>query len=363
MNRHLFTIPFFAAAVLLWASAASADRVVVLPPQGDAPQERLDHIEEQLFAAVRAAGHEPLSERGMAGAPAEPGPLPESGNELRAIAELQGAEWSVAPRVTSSGSRAYWLELRVGYAPETRLETLETEVRLSRETARLAEVLDALLRPEGVNGRAEDLAGEDEAARQAEEAAEEDEPEPQPEPVDEDGSPDEERERIKKGPLPELDEPLLPSDPRYGDGGSLHLQVGYGLRPIVKHSDRALGGMAQAIEIKVGHSFDSLPGFELRAGFDGVFGDTSGFSLYGGAVYLMTPFDVPLHLGAGAELGMHKATTGNDVAQFMARLSPVVSFRVVSDLYVEAALPELMYLSANDGALTVGGSVRVGWRF
>ena len=69
-----------------------------------------------------------------------------------------------------------------------------------------------------------------------------------------------------------------------------------------------------------------------------------------------------MYLGGGVELGMHKATTGNDVAQLMVRGGPVVAWNPIGDLYVEA-VPEMQYLSANDGAITLGVSLRAGWRF
>jgi hypothetical protein len=45
----------------------------------------------------------------------------------------------------------------------------------------------------------------------------------------------------------------------------------------------------------------------------------------------------------------------------MLRAAPTVTWRVTSELHLEAAVAEVMYLSV--GAATVGGALRVAYRF
>jgi hypothetical protein len=375
-HRLLFTIT---AIVVTFAAAplARADRVVLLPPEGDAPTERLDHVEDTLFDVLTQMGHSALTEGGPVSG--ERPPPPETANELRVVAEMQDADWALVPRVKSSGEQAYWLKLRAGYVPETRKEELEFEVRLSRERPRLKEVLSALLRPEGLGEQRQSLSGKDEAARQAEKQAEAEREADKAEPESTDSG----AEQQDSGSEPRSQQPQAAradqaearsaeaeSSEDSGDadrffGETLHLQLGLGGNRIVQHAPRARGGRLNTVEMRLGKSFDAVPGFELRGGADVVFGDTSGFTLYGGAAYMFAPIDViPLYLGVEVDLGMFKATTGNDVAQFMARGTPLVAIRIpLTDLYAEAAPIQVTYLSANDGGIAVGGSLRVGWRF
>ncbi|HJL46675.1 MAG TPA: hypothetical protein RMG45_12585, partial [Polyangiaceae bacterium LLY-WYZ-15_(1-7)] len=155
-----------ALLVLLAAAPASADRVVLLRVTGEGTVEQRDLIEDQVAAAVRALAHDAVTEAGALQADAEE--VPETANEMRAVAELQNARWVVVPIVHDMGERGYWLRLRVGYAPETRSEELDAEVRRSREEPRLVELLQAMLRPEGLSEDGLALAGEDLEAREAE---------------------------------------------------------------------------------------------------------------------------------------------------------------------------------------------------
>ena len=42
------------------------------------------------------------------------------------------------------------------------------------------------------------------------------------------------------------------------------------------------------------------------------------------------------------------------------RLSPVATYRLTSDLYVEAALPQLSIVTGHGGVVSLGASVRAG---
>jgi len=117
------------------------------------------------------------------------------------------------------------------------------------------------------------------------------------------------------------------------------------------------------LELRGGRGFEGLPGLELRAGIELVFGASSSFAVHVGGVYLASPFTTPIHLGASVEAGLFQSISGNRVPSFSGRVSAVVAWNPGGSIYLEASLPELQYLSANEGVIVIGASVRLGTRF
>lgn len=366
-----------ALLVLLAAAPASADRVVLLRVTGEGTVEQRDLIEDQVAAAVRALAHDAVTEAGALQADTEE--VPETANEMRAVAELQNARWVVVPIVHDMGERGYWLRLRVGYAPETRSEELDAEVRRSREEPRLVELLQAMLRPEGLSEdglalagedlearEAERLAADEDAAREAEEAAERERREAEEAAERERREAEEAAERERTEAEREAAErEAWESRDRYGvaDGLSM-VQVGLGVRPLAFTDDeRGDGGVLGTLELRYGRGFEGVPGLELRAGVELVFGAANAVGVHVGAAYLASPFTTPIHLGATVEVGVLGVVTGNRSASFSARASALVAWNFAGSWYLEASLPELQYLTASGGALALGASVRLGTRF
>ncbi len=361
-RRSRFTIALLLGlAPVLAPGLAHADRVVLLPV-GGGPDELVEDVEQQLVVTLRQLGHEPVSDPVPVGT--EPPPPPQSAEDFEAIAAMQQADWALHVEIEPGDSAGYWLRLRAGYAPRQRLEELRAEVRRSREAERYRELLGALLRPEGLGADAARLGGEDTTAREAEapqaEAPQEEAPE-DGEPQQEAPAPEEEAAPAGPSQEPGLHLPYEEPPPRPDDG--LYATGGLGLAPIVRHDPRALGGTLATVGLRMalGKRYDA-GGMHWRAGVDLVLGDSNGFTLVGGAVYDALDLG-PFVLGAGAELGLHKATTGNDVWQLMGRIAAVARLPLSQKLFVEASLPELTVYSANGGGLTLGGAVRVGFAF
>ncbi len=358
-------------AALLSAGTARADRVVVLRATGDAPTLELERIEDAVVEAVRQLHHEALTES-AAGFDMAADALPETANEMRAIAELQRAQWVVVPIVHDHGQRAYYLTLRVGYAAQTRVEELDAEVRRAHENRRLEEILRAMLRPEGLGDEALSLAGEDAEGRQVEAEAEEEarrqaeeearrqaEEEARRQAEEEARRQAAEREAAERA---RREQEAFEHRDRYGTADGLNLvQLGLALRPLLLSGGD--GGVLGTFALRIGRGFEGLDGFELRGGIDFTFGAAAGLSIFGGAAYLFSPWTTPLHLGASVELGLFRATTGNRRAAFMGRVSAVLAYNLAGGFYVEASLPELMYLSSGGGALSMGVAGRAGVRF
>lgn len=373
--RHLLTI--VGAVSVLAASTAHADRVVVLRASGDADTVRLGAIEEAVSAGVRALAHEVVS------APGGGGPPPQTAEDLRAVAQAQRAEWVIVPIVHDSSPDAYWVTLRVGFAPAVRVQELDAEVRRIRERPRLQELLQVLIRPEGLSedglalagfdtvGRDEEQASgrdaEERARREAEEAAAraaEDAAvrEAAQRAADAEREAREAEEAEAAAEAERLAGEAFAARDRYGVADGLWMvQAGLGLRPIARSVGE--GGLLGTLELRGGRGFESLPGLELRAGVELVFGAASAFAVHIGGVYLASPFTTPIHLGASVEAGLFQAITGNRVPSFSGRVSAVVAWNPGGSIYLELSLPEVQYLSANGGVLALGVSARLGTRF
>lgn len=374
--RHFYTLvtTLTALAVSSLGSIASADRVVVLPATGDVPEEQRHDIEDAVAVAVQALAHEALTE----GVSAEAGAVPQTANEMRAIAELQNAEWTVVAVIHDHSEAAYWTTLRVGYAPAGRVEELDAEVRRSNEPFRLRALLQALLRPEGLSEDGLTLAGADTAARAAEANAQ---------------SADDEAARLaaeeaarlaaeEEARLPEEEAIRLAAEEaaaaeseanaaeafanrdRYGVADGLTLvEVGVGFRPLLSTGSGGNGGSLGSIELKVGRGFTGLPGFEVRGGLDLIFGAASALTLHVGAAYLLSPITAPLHIGGTVELGLFQTISGERGPGFMVRASALVAYNLTGSLYIEGSLPEFMYITNGGGAVALGVSARLGLRF
>jgi hypothetical protein len=364
------------ALVIAWslASAAQADRVVLLHAMGDdASESLLERVDQALLGAVRAVGHEPLTDHLAWEAPKDV-PPPRTANELRAVAELQNADWALVPKVRAAEG-GYWLTLRVGYGPEMRVELISAEVRDSREAERLREILAAVLRPEGAGADAPRISGKDDAAREleAQRARKPDEPDAEAardqEEQDEQARRDfeareQERAEAERARQEQEARERWESRERYGDKGPWLVQAGLGMRPLVSRPEGGQGGVLGALELRGGHVFDAVPGLEVRGGVDIVFGAANAFAMYVGAAYLGSYFaGLPLFLGPSLELGFLHPLTGARTTSFMLRAGPVVSWRPVGPLYLEATALEVMWLTAGGGAVTLGFSARAGVRF
>ncbi|MEM9075262.1 MAG: hypothetical protein AAGE52_42590, partial [Myxococcota bacterium] len=261
----------------------------------------LDRVEDAVADAVRALSHEALTESG--GIDMEANELPETANDMRAIAELQQADWVVVPIVHDHGERAYYVTLRVGYAPLTRVEELDAEVRRTHEADRLRAILQAMLRPEGVGedglalagedaeGRRLETLGDEEARREAEEQARLEAEEQARLEAEEQARLEAEARAAEEAAQREAQ--AFENRDRYGNADGLtHLQAGVSLRPLVASGGD--GGVLGTFTVRVGRGFEGINGLELRGGFDVFYGTASGFSFFLGGAYLFSPFATPL---------------------------------------------------------------------
>lgn len=373
------------AFVALGTNTALAERVVILRATGSADATTLGSVETALGRAVTAIAHE------TATAPSGGMPV-QTASDLRAIADAAGAQWVIAAEVHEATPQAYWVRLRTGYAPSTRIEELDAEVRRIHEGPRLEQLLSAMLRPEGLSDDGYELAGEDregrvlerdsnaaqraaeaaaaeEAARRAEEeaaalAAQEAAETERRAQEEAEAAAEAERLAQEAAENEAAAAEAFESRDRYGVADGLtSVMVGLGVRPLLVTGDQGRGGTLGTFEIRAGRGFEAVPGLELRGGLDLVFGNASGFTIQVGGAYLASPFAFPLHIGGSAEIGLLQTLSGGRSTALLGRVSAVASYNITGAIYAEASLPELMYLSAGGGALSIGVSLRAGARF
>lgn len=368
--RLLFTIAVVIAAFVLTAPAeAQPQRVVLLHSTGDADLEEKEELDARMSSVLRGMGFHVLSEG--AAVQIEEEEVPQTANDMRALAELQGAQWALLAIVHDADEDAFWITLRAGYAPETRVDELDAEVRRIHTDARLQALLTAMLRPEGPGDEGHALAGHDTVGREAEEAAEraeadaEAEAERQRQAEEEARRQAEEEEARRAAEEAEADaQQAYENRDRYGvaDGASM-VSAGFGVLGLVKTGDGGNGGALGSLELNYGRGFESIPGLELRAGLDIFFGAAGAFDIHVGAAYMLSLFTFPIHLGGSVEGGLFMPVTGQRKPGGMVRVNLLASVNITGSLYAELAVPAFTWVSNNDGAIGLGASLRLGARF
>jgi hypothetical protein len=92
-------------------------------------------------------------------------------------------------------------------------------------------------------------------------------------------------------------------------------------------------------------------------------GAVGGMHVVVGGSWQWTPLLAPLHLGFVAELGASFLFTGARDVGFFARGGAIASWVPTPQLQIELALPEIGVVTQGPGALLVGASARIGYRF
>lgn len=378
-----------------WTSPARAERVVLYPVTGRVDHDVLEHVEDALAASLARLGHTRVPVPGGIRAS-----RPATSAQMEGVAASTEARYVVLPDVESPAGGSYRLHLVVGH--DGRVEELVVDVERADEAARLDDVLRCMLRPEGLGedalrlsgpespeARAQRLAEEarrreaEEARRRAEQAAEAEESRRREEEEAVRRAQEEaDRERAEREAASRAEEerrrreeeawerrPVLGSDGPWavlvGAFGGVLIPTGRSGPPPSSGSVQPPAGVLGigAVQARLARVLDGTGGFELRGGLDVLFGGTSGLAVLVGASYRATPFVAPLHLGAIVELGVSFLFTGPRDAGFVARASAILGWAPVEHFAIEVALPEVGFLSNGPGAVGLGASARLGYRF
>lgn len=380
----------FTLLILVWAlpSVAQADRVVLYSVGGRADQARLDEIHATLSAILREQGHTVL-----------PPPSAERPTTSSAMQAAAGDAAYVVVADMDPLRAQYRLHIRVFYAPNARLEDLVVTVLEAEERERLSDVVSSMVRREGLGDDALRLTGmapsepaaageTDEERRAREEAARREQEEADRlarEAAEAVRIEEEERARreAEEAAIREADAQRAWNERlQYGADGPWMVQArvggAYALRLSgIGNAERNDGGLLD-VGVRIGRTFEGLDGFEVRGGVDFITGEfagvvrsdgsapavgLTGLALHVGAAWLGSFFTAPIYLGAGVDLGVIFPFTGSRDVGFSGRLSPLVAWRLVENIVLEASVLEVGVLTSGAGVFTLGGSVRASYRF
>ena len=386
LASRLSALVFTALVLLSLPSLARADRVVLYPVGGSAPDHRIEEIEERLGSVIRALGHEVLAAPGgLSG-----GERPSTAAQMSGVATAAGATYVVAADVTPMRGQ-YQLHIMVGYTIAERMEELVVVVVEAEEEARLRDVLAAMLRPQGLGDDAMRLTGVEDpdaaAQREAEEAARREEEERQRAEAEAARAAEEEAARraeeeraAEEARRAEEERAAHERDawerrPQYASDGLWAIIAGVeggyavGLSPrtvMVGTEQRTIGGGGGIglVQLRVGRAIEGTNGLELRAGADIVFGALNGgLDVVVGATYQFSPFVEPIYIGAIVDLGLSFAFGGPRDVGFVVRAGAVATWRATEHFYLELALPELGVVTNGSGAFVLGAALRAQYRF
>lgn len=381
MSGVAFTILALVAA-LGPAASARADAVALLPVTGDATQERAEEIEQLASEILREQGHRPAPP-----SQSHVGENPTSA-QMEQVAAASNATYVVALDVEPLRAQ-YRLHVLVYYRPAGRLEELVATVLTAEERARISDILSSMVRREGLGEDALRLTGEEDpdlaarreaeerarleaeaaAAREAEEAARA-EAEAEARRQAEEAA-RQEAEALASREEEERQRQLAAWNGRVQYGADAdapwmaQLVIGGRYAALLGQLPAGAqggGGLFDA-GLRIGRTFEGLDGFELRGGLDFTTGAFTALGLHVGAAWLGSFFTDPIFIGLGGEVGVIFTLTGARDVGFSGRASALIAWRPSARFYLEASLPEIGVVTPGSGAVTIGASLRAGYRF
>ncbi|WP_437305994.1 hypothetical protein [Sorangium sp. So ce388] len=368
-----------AAALMAIAPAALADRVAVLPARGGTDAAARGAAQADIARALAALGHTPAPDSAVAAAlKGVADGVADTADEYRAVSAQTGAAWvltgTVEPAVTTTR-----VELTAYLASTGRVESVAREVDRDQSSRQTQEMLDVLLRPEGVGVGA--LPWERPVRAPPASAP----------PPSAGGT-------VVLPPVPAAPEappakevqmayPFGPERvwPAYSGGRRLAVSASLGAAVAAARLPGASGSAASLVgAARVAYALGDR-GFELFAGGGGNLVGPFAAWLEGGARLLLTPSLAPqdgawrafplhvgpaLHLGAFFRSGTDVVGPGGATYRGDLEVRPVLgaSLDVVlalsSSVQLEAQLGNLRWVPAGDGSLLLlGATLGAGARF
>lgn len=281
---------------------------------------------------LRELGHAPTLEEAP-DATARP-PAPGSANELRAVGEVHGADLVLTSSVEAQ-SMSFQLRLVLGGVSRGQAVARDLELVDLEPSPPLRQALEALLAEQQ---KAESATAFPPPPLQPE-------PQRQSSPVVVVGTP---RLRVIRPPVPP----------------AWHVQTGLGVLGLALRGDGVRERTMGSLDLRGGWRLPKAGGLELRFCLGAVYAARTAFLMFVGLAYLR-PWraDLPLRWGAAVELGWAQVTSDNRGAAALLRGSPLLVWDLPQQLFVEAALPEILVLAGTDTSVGIGGSVRLGYRF
>lgn len=339
------------AAVLLTASPALADKVLVLPFQrvGNASRAEIEQAHAATSAAVSELSHKLPSESEMITAEvAVRDGVADTSEEYLAAGRASNSDWTVGGHIEAHGP-TYRLELEACQIGSGRVESLAREIDPADAMRQIGEILAILLRPEGI-------ANATIPWEQATVSLRPPKAKPHPTPP---------------APPPPPARPEAPAVAhRYAENQPIALGVSTtilgaihrSLPPFAPSSDvgsataGTLGGTAAL-------ALANAPGLELCVDGSGSIAGPKSFSLAGGARWAL-PIVPTLRLFAGpeAEVGTFVTFAGDKTARFLASGGVFVALGLGEHLELELAA-DIDYAAGSTSLVLGGGTLRALVRF
>ena len=313
------------AAVLLMASAARADTVLLIPARGQVPGKLITgNIAYETRYVMAETGHSLVDDtQTQASILQVPDHQPDNADEFALLAKVADASWVVLPTISETGNR-YRLELTAYWAPGGRVESVARDIDVNAVHQQILEMAKVLLRPEGVGTGA---------------------------------LPWETSGPVASTPQPETHEGTTPPQ----------------ARPIVIIAGAGLG-VSAAVDRPSGATGSSVATFgalraglglgeslELSIGFRGHLSGPRAIAADASGRYLV-PLDAGGRVRLGPELGLGAFVQQGGAKQtsLMLRVNAVASVEVSGPVSVEAALGDLAWIPASAGTLVLGGGAVYG---
>ncbi|MDB4942387.1 MAG: hypothetical protein JWP97_1921 [Labilithrix sp.] len=342
-----------AAAALLCASPALADRVAVLPfdaPKGAAKPELAQARAWTREAAIKN-GHVPPSESEMlSGEMAVKDGTADTSVEYQAAGRASGAQWTLSGHLerhdappaklpdgtVEEGYTTYRLEIEACNVATGRVESLAREIDPDEAPGQIAPMLALLLRPEGI---ANAPLPWDSAAPHKRKAKPAPPPPPPPPPA----------------PPPPPPPPAVKH--AYAENHPAALGVSAGYSGLVKRPDNAQGPSgALPLGVVLGYAPEAVAGLELRGVFTGQVVGPHAIVLGAGARYAF-PLLPAYRIFVGPELllGTHVALGADKTARFLSQGSAFVAFGLGERVQLEVS-GDLGAALGGSGTLVLGGA-------
>ncbi len=337
------------AAVLLVATPAFADKVLVLPLQsvGSATSTQLDQVRAATRTAVVDLSHTIATDAEVVTAQvAVTDGVADTSGEYRAAGRASSSDWTVGGRVEEHG-KTYRLELEACQISTGRVESLAREIDPPHATTQIREMLAILVRPQGIANA--DIPWE----RGGPSPAPKEEPPPPPAPA---------------APKPPPAPPPPPRPPairhRYAENQPWGLGLVGGAMGALHRPSNAVGSSASGtLGGTFAYAFSSVPGLELRADGIGTIAGPKSLNLEAGArwAFPLVP-SVRLFAGPEAELGTFVTFAGDKTARFLLHGAAFVALGIGENVQLELA-GDVDYAAGSAPLVLGGGALRALVRF
>jgi hypothetical protein len=363
MRRFFLSFAALVATTSL-AVPAWADKIAVLPftSPKNVPRPELEQVRQWTREAVSKKGHTFATNDEMVSAEAAvKDGVADTSQEYQAAGKVVGADWTLTGHVErndyppaklpdgteAEGYTTYRVELEAYQMSSGRLESLSREVLPDEGPSDIAEMLDLLVRPQGI-GNAEIPWSRIGVRR----------PKAKPKPA----------AQQPASPPPPPPAPAAPPAPRrvYGEGHPIAIGASIGVTNALVRPGTARGpSWAMPIGGTLGYALPgSVPGLELKANLTSQVIGPRALEVSAGARYALAPIrDLPLFVGPELLLGAHVALGADKTARFLTHGSVFLAYGITANVQAEIA-GDLAAALGGAGTLTLGGgTARVVVRF